>query len=93
MDGASHLMVAPMALERELKTYHDNLASWKENEGKFVLIRGEEVAGFFSSYEDAVKEGYSKYKLDPFLVKRVSAFEQVHVITRLIETCHTSHSN
>ncbi len=81
-----------MALEKELETYRSKLPELKENEGKFVLIHGETVAGFFTSYEDAMKAGYEKFKLEPFLVKQVNSLEQVHVVTRLIEPCHTSRS-
>jgi hypothetical protein len=79
-----------MALEKELATYNENLPQWKDNEGKFVLIHGEEVAGFYTSYEDAIKGGYEKYRLTPFLVKQINSFEQVHFISRFIDPCLTS---
>ena len=74
-----------MSLEKELETYKTKLAELKENEGQFVLIHGEEVAGIFTSYEDAIKIGYEKFKLSPFLVKRIQTVEQVQFISRLIE--------
>jgi hypothetical protein len=57
-----------MALERELATYNDKLPQLKENEGKFVLIHGDQLVDVYTSYEDAIKEGYAKFKLEPFLV-------------------------
>jgi len=30
------------------------------NEGKFVLIHGEEIAGVFDTYHDALKIGYAR---------------------------------
>ena len=30
-------------------------------------VHGTDVVEFFSSYEDAIKVGYDKFKLDPFL--------------------------
>jgi hypothetical protein len=84
--------MSAMALEKELDTYRKHLPEWKDSEGKFVLIHGEEVGGIFTSYEDAIKEGYEKYKLTPFLVKQINAFEQVHFISRLFDPCHTSQS-
>lgn len=73
-----------MSLEKELETYHSNLAQWAEHEGKYVLIQGNEVCGFFTSYDDVLAEGYRRFKLDPFLAKRVNMIEQTHFITRLI---------
>ena len=72
-----------MALERELATYKAKLGELKEHEGKFVLIHGDDVLDFFSSYEDAIKEGYKRFGVaDPFLVKQVHAIEQVQFISR-----------
>ena len=73
-----------MALEKELETYRTKLPEWKDREGKFVLIRGEEVIDFFSTYEDAIKSGYQQFKLEPFLVKRIHATEPVFFISRYI---------
>ena len=80
-----------MALEKELETFQKHLPEWAEYEGKFVLIRGDNVAGFYTSYEDALKEGYEKFKLEPFLVKQINAIEQVHFVSRLVDPCLTSH--
>ncbi|MHB1960223.1 MAG: hypothetical protein ACYCO5_14520 [Acidobacteriaceae bacterium] len=71
-----------MALEKEIATYQAKMPELKEHEGKFVLIRGEEIVDFFSTYEDAIKAGYQKFKLEPFLVKRVLTTEPVLFITR-----------
>ena len=81
-----------MALEKELVTYKKRISEWKDSEGKFVLIHGEEIGGIFTSYEDAINEGYAKYQLNPFLVKQINAFEQVHFISRLFDPCHISPS-
>jgi len=60
-----------MALERELQTYKNRLTELLAHEGKFVLIRGDEVAGTWDTYEDALRAGYDKFGLNPFLVKRI----------------------
>ncbi len=73
-----------MALEKELETYKNRLPEFKGSEGKFVLIHGDQVVGTFTSYEDAIKEGYAKFKLQPFLVKQIQTIEQVQCVTRLI---------
>lgn len=74
-----------MALEKELATYQAKLPTMKDHEGKFVLVHGEDIIDFFSTYEDAIKAGYQKFNLNPFLVKRVQATEPVFFITRSIK--------
>ena len=73
-----------MALEKELATYRAKLPELTQHEGKFALIHGEQIVDFFSTYEDAIKSGYQKYKLDPFLVKQVRATEPVFFISRCV---------
>jgi len=78
-------------LETELETYRENFSRLiTGNEGKFVLIHKKTVVDTYGTYEDAIKEGYNRFGLKPFLVKQLQAFEQVQFITRLID-CHTSH--
>ena len=78
-----------MALEKELETYKNKLTELLVNEGKFVLIHGDEVVDVYGTYEDTIKEGYAKFKLSPFLVKQIQSVEQVQFISRLVP-CHTS---
>jgi hypothetical protein len=73
-----------MALEKELATFKAKLPDLKEHQGKFVLIHGDEVVDFFVAYEDAIKAGYGKFRLEPFLVKQVSVTETIHHFTRHI---------
>lgn len=78
-----------MALERELETYKTKLAELSANEGKFVLIQSDQVVGLFDTYADAIKEGYEKFGLNPFLVKQIRAIEQVQFVSRFVDPCHT----
>ena len=78
-----------MALEKELEVYKRKLPELLGNEGKFVLIHGDDVADVYTSYEDAIKEGYVRFKLEPFLVKQIRAIEEVQFISRLL-SCPTS---
>jgi hypothetical protein len=75
-----------MALEKELATYKSKLAELvaSEGEGKYALIHGDDVVDVFGTYEDAIKEGYSKFKLEPFLVKRIQSVEQAHFVSRFM---------
>jgi hypothetical protein len=71
-----------MALERELKTFEDQLPHLLANEGKFVLIQGDQIAGFFDTYADAIQAGYEKFELTAFLVKQIQAVEVVQFVAR-----------
>jgi hypothetical protein len=73
-----------MALEKELATYQAKLSELKQHEGKFVLIHDDDVVDLFSSYDDALKEGYKRFGLAPFLVKQIHAIEPVYYFTRPI---------
>ncbi len=41
-----------MSLKQALHTYHRKLLELQADEGKFVVLHGEEVAGTFASAED-----------------------------------------
>jgi hypothetical protein len=78
-----------MALEKELATYKGKLDEFLPNEGKYVLIHGDDVAGIWETYEDALQAGYQKYALAPFLVKRIECAETVQNFTRDISACQS----
>jgi hypothetical protein len=71
-----------MALEKEIETYNRELPKLVDSEGKFVVIQGENVLGVFTSYEDALRIGYEKCGLKPFLVKKIQTIEQVQFFSR-----------
>ena len=76
-----------MALETENLTYQRELPNILQHEGKFVVISGNELGGIWGTYEDALKAAYEKFKLKPFLVKKIEAVEQIQFFTRDIEPC------
>jgi hypothetical protein len=78
-----------MALEQEMRTYQRELPNLLQHEGKFALVHGDEVAGPYDTYQDALKAGYEKYDLKPFLVKCIQAIEQVQYFTRDLVLCRT----
>ena len=80
-----------MALERELETFEKKLPELKaEHEGKFALVHGDELVDVFTSYEDAIEAGYSRFGLDPFLVKQIHALEQAQFVSRFLTLCTAS---
>jgi hypothetical protein len=78
-----------MVLEREVKTYKDKFPELQANEGKFVLICGDEVVGIFDSYQDALSAGYVRCGINPFLVKQISTVEVLASFTRDLDLCRT----
>ena len=72
-----------MALEREKATYWSKLPEFvRSAEGRYVVIHGEEVAGFEDTYEKALDLGYDRYGLNGFLVHKVASVEPVHYFSR-----------
>jgi len=76
-----------MPLEKELELYNAKLPELKDHEGKYVLIHGNEIVDVFTSYEDAVKRGYEKFGLEPFLVKQIQTIEKAQFISRFVDPC------
>lgn len=71
-------------LKAELETYNRNKGRLvSEAEGKFVVIHDGEIAGIWDTYPDALRAGYEKFGLKPFLVKQIEVLEQIHTITRV----------
>lgn len=70
-------------LATELKTYQEKLPTLLGQQGKFVLIHGEEVDGVFDTYAEAMNAGYEKHGLDKaFFVRKISPVEQVLFFSR-----------
>lgn len=83
-----------MSTENPLQIEIDTFESIKEtllaDEGKFAVISGRELIGVFASYEDALKTGYDRAKLAPFLVKKIAAIDPINFFTRdILQPCHT----
>lgn len=69
-------------LDKELQTYTQRLPDLLSHAGKFVLIHGETVVETYDTYEDAIKAGYEKFQLDPFLVKQIAQVERIAFFSR-----------
>lgn len=73
-----------LALEKELKYYQDHLDELLQHyEGKFVLIKGEQLVGAFDDPRDAYEEGVKRFGNTPFLIKRVQKEEHEEQIPAL----------
>jgi hypothetical protein len=69
-------------LSAELAFYEAHKADWlKTHAGKFVVIKGSQLLGFFEGFHSAYCTGAEKYGVDAdFLVKRVVLHEPVFVV-------------
>src|SRR4051812_38967613 len=67
-----------VSLNWELETYLRLRPDWvREGKvGKWVVIHQDEVAGFFDSFDDALRAGYDRYGLnEPFMARQVAEVE------------------
>ena len=78
-----------MALETEIETYSRELPRLLAQEGRFVLVHGQQVAGIYDTFQDALAAGYETFGLEPFMVKQIEAVEQVQTFTRDLPECRT----
>ncbi len=76
------------ALKQELETYKRALPKLLNDQGKFVLISGDEVVGVYTAYEDALSIGYEKFGIKPFLIKKIESVDCLQYFSRDI-LCHT----
>ena len=74
-------------LNTEIETYNSKLPELIASAGKFVVIRGQDIAGTFDTYNDGLKFAYHQFGLEPFLIKKISPAEQVSFFTRNLESC------
>ena len=80
--SATAVPTAPDPLEKELEVYKKLLPTLVADEGKFALIGDGDLVGVYGTYEDALSIGYEKFGMKSFLVKKISAVEQVQFFSR-----------
>jgi len=58
------------SLEQELATYRRELPGFlQEHEREYVLIKGDQVAGFWKTIEEALEAEHDRFALEPFMVR------------------------
>jgi hypothetical protein len=65
-------------LAEEVRTYESHRPGWLDREGQFVLIKGRNVLGFYSRYEQAMEAAYHQLGNDDFLVKQIAQYERIY---------------
>ena len=73
-EGERHDALAVLAEER--MAYRDRLPELvRAHEGQFVLIKGQNVIGVFGDHAEALRQGYRRFGIVPFLVRQIAASE------------------
>jgi hypothetical protein len=63
-------------LETELKTYYKHKDSLlATDEGRYVLVYGDQILGTFDTEDDAIDVGYDRLGNVPMLVKQIERVE------------------
>ncbi len=74
-----------VALAQEIATYFDYLPQlMRERPGQFVLIKGAEVLGTFPDRSVALRAGYLRFGIVPFLVRQITDLEPVVYLPNVV---------
>jgi hypothetical protein len=74
-----------ISLDREQTVFAAKLGGWlSDHEGEYVLIKGDEVGGFYETREKALAAGYAQFGVGPLLVKQILRSEPVYHIPNAI---------
>ena len=79
--------MASAPLAREIALYRERRDELlKTALGQYVLIKGEDIVGFYATLEEAPTAGYTQFKLEPFLARQVSAADETVNFTSFMIT-------
>lgn len=69
------------SLRREQAVYEAHLPAWlRDHDAEHVLIKGDDIVGFFPTRDEALAAGYARFGVVPLFVKQVAASEPVYHI-------------
>ena len=73
-----NLLMTPL-LHNEYQFYLNHLKEFiPQHLNQFVLIKEDKIAGFFKSYENALRAGLKFFGNVPFFIKEVQPKEEIH---------------
>ena len=77
--------VALAAIAEEIAAYRNHLPQLlREQAGRFVLIKGADILGTFSDRSAALREGYARFGVVPFLVRQIADPEPVVYLPNVV---------
>jgi len=56
----------------------------RDHEGQYVLVKGTEVIGVFPDRSQALREGYRRFDVSPFLVRQITASQPVVYLPNVV---------
>ena len=62
----------------ELFTYQKNIDLLLQRKGEYVLIKGEEIVGYYPDIDSALDGAVERFGREPALVKEIVEFEPIH---------------
>jgi hypothetical protein len=66
--------MASEILKTERDFFAEHIDEWlKQASGRFALIKGAELIGFYNTIEEALTEGARQFQHEPFLVRPIVA--------------------
>jgi hypothetical protein len=77
-------------LDQEMATYRRHKEKLLDHEGQFVLIHGDDIAGVWPTQDEAVQQGYDRFELDVFMVKKIERVERPLFFSRNVKPCQIS---
>jgi hypothetical protein len=67
-----------MVLETEVEFYNSQKKDWlRHYEGKFALIKGRELLGTYTTWQEAFSDGVQKLGNVPFLIRQVQEKDEI----------------
>jgi hypothetical protein len=87
-------LVPPGMLSAEWDLYRREVGRFlaEGHEGKFVVIQGELILGFFDTEDEASEAGLERFHTGPFLLHQVRAQEPVYLMKGRWLPCPSCHS-
>jgi len=79
-------ILASSALKTERRFFEENRRQLLQKAaGRFVLIKGRKVSGFFEAKFEAIEAGYERFGNVPFFVHKVTEVEEpVSIVSYLV---------
>ncbi|MBI3810884.1 MAG: hypothetical protein HY283_01580 [Nitrospirae bacterium] len=67
-------------LQVESKVFETHVGKWRSaHMGEFVLIKGEDVIGFYESLDAAFDQGSQRYGMADFFIEQILPAETVNI--------------
>jgi hypothetical protein len=64
-------------INREIAFFNNHLKDWLISQnGRTVVIKGEQVVGFYNSFDDALSEAAKRFGLESCLIRRVTTEQE-----------------